>query len=102
MLKYIYDFWSPEESQPKIKANIFHVTEDDNVGFSIVDKKYLISKDDLEKVNLKPATDIIPGPSRNMPLMDKINLRMLNKAQLDIILNVKLKKTLPKTKPESY
>jgi hypothetical protein len=102
MLKYIYDFWNTESSPAAISSNSFHTTDDDKVGFSIIDKKYLISKDDLIKVNLKPVTDIIPGPSRNMPLMDKINLRMLNKAQLDVILNVKLRKTEPKVKQKIY
>ena len=43
-----------------------------------------------------PVKDIIPGPSRNMPPMfDKVDLRNLNKAQLDAILSVKLKPTPP-------
>ena len=59
-------------------------------------KKYLINIADLKSVNLQPVKDIIPGPSRNMPPMfDKVDLRNLNKAQLDAILNVKLKPTPP-------
>ena len=57
-----------------------------------LDKKYLITLNDLKSVNLQPVKDIIPAPSRNMPpLFDKINLQNLNKAQLECILNVKLK-----------
>ena len=58
------------------------------------DKKYLITLNDLKSVDLQPVKGIIPAPSRNMPpLFDKINLQNLNKAQLDCILNVKLKPT---------
>ena len=54
-------------------------------------QKMLISKEDLKKVKLKSVSNIIPGPARNMPLMDKFHLGMLNKAQLKEILNVKLR-----------
>jgi hypothetical protein len=58
----------------------------------IKENKYLITIEDLKKVNLTPVENIIPGPSRNMPpKYDKINLQNLNKAQLKEILNVKLK-----------
>lgn len=58
------------------------------------DKKFLISVEDLEKVNLTPVENVIPAPSRNMPpKYDKINLQYLNKAQLHEILNVKLRPT---------
>ena len=57
-------------------------------------KKYFITIEDLKKVNLQPVKNIIPNPSRNMPPMfDKVDLRNLNKAQLESILNVKLKPT---------
>lgn len=68
-----------------------------------VPKKYLISINDLKSVNLNPVKDIIPGPSRNMPPMfDKVDLRNLNKAQLDAILSVKLKPTPPIVKKVYY
>ena len=61
-----------------------------------VQKKYFISITDLNSVNLHPVKNVIPGPSRNMPPMfDKVDLRNLNKAQLNAILNVKLKPTPP-------
>lgn len=67
-----------------------------------LDKKYLITLSDLKSVNLQPVKDIIPAPSRNMPpLFDKINLQNLNKAQLECILNVKLKPT-PKVEKIIY
>ena len=66
------------------------------------EKKFLISIDQLKSVNLQPPKNIIPAPSRNMPPMfDKIDLRNLNKAQLDCILNVKLKPT-PKVEKIVY
>jgi len=101
VLSYIYSFiQTPNETQP-VPSNRYQTTTLDN-DFSIVDKKYLISKDDLIKVNLKPVTDIIPNPSRNMPPMDKVNLADLNKAQLNMILNVKLKPTQVNEKPTYY
>jgi hypothetical protein len=67
------------------------------------EKKYLISIDDLKSVNLQPVKDVIPGPSRNMPAtFDKVDLRNLNKAQMQAILNVKLKHTPPIEKPTYY
>ena len=51
------------------------------------DEKIIISIDDLKSVNLKPCT----YPSNVPPVFDKIDLRNLNKSQLDCILNVKLK-----------
>jgi hypothetical protein len=66
------------------------------------EKKFLISIDQLKSVNLQPPKNIIPAPARNMPPMfDKIDLRNLNKAQLDCILNVKLKPT-PKVEKIIY
>lgn len=60
-------------------------------------KKFLISVEDLAKVNLTPVDNVIPAPARNMPpKYDKINLQALNKAQLQEILNVKLKPTKKK------
>ena len=81
-----------------------NIQEEEN--FTVVKpecKKYLINIDDLKKVNLQPPKDIIPGPSRNMPpLFDKVDLRNLNKAQLNCILKVKLKKTRPNEKIKYY
>jgi hypothetical protein len=87
-------------AQPILSKSYQTTNLDDD--FSIVDKKYLISKDDLIKVNLKPVIDVIPNPSRNMPPMDKFNLRDLNKAQMNMILNVKLKPAIVNQKPVYY
>ena len=63
------------------------------------EKKYLITINELNSVNLNPVKDVIPGPSRNMPSsFDKVNLQNLNKAQLQQILNVKLKPIIVKEK----
>jgi|LauGreDrversion4_2_1035121.scaffolds.fasta_scaffold173973_2 hypothetical protein len=64
--------------------------------------KFLITSNDLNKVNLKPPSNIIPNPSRNMPLMDRFNLAILNKAQLKLIMSVKLKPTNPLIKQTYY
>ena len=51
-----------------------------------------VSINDLKSVNLTPVKDIVPNPSRNAPpFFEKVDLRNLNKAQLNCILNVKLK-----------
>ena len=69
----------------------FHVNDNTEDEYSVLEKKFLISSEDLEKINLRSSEDIIPNPSRNMPLLDKVSLQNLNKAQLNIILSVKLK-----------
>ena len=69
----------------------FHVNDNIEDDYSILEQKFLISSEDLEKINLRSSKDIIPNPSRNMPLLDKVSLKNLNKAQLNIILSVKLK-----------
>ena len=64
---------------------------------------YLITATDLLKVNLHPVKNVIPGPARNMPPnFAKVDLRNLNKAQLDIILSTKLKPTIINQKPIYY
>ena len=64
--------------------------------------KFLISIEDLNKVNLNPSKDVIPAPSRNMPLISMYNLHISNKAYLDEILNIKLKPAIINIKPEYY
>ena len=59
----------------------------------ILPKKFIITSDDLIKVNLNPQKDVVPAPSRNMPLLDTFELNIYNKAQLTEILNIKLKPT---------
>jgi hypothetical protein len=60
--------------------------------------KYLVSADDLLGVKLKSVDSIVPSPARNMPNISKFNLQMLNKAQLNAILSVKLKPVKPQKK----
>jgi hypothetical protein len=97
---YISTIWKSEEEINN--KNIYHSNENVEKDYSLVDKKYLISKEDLEKINLKPVSNIIPNPSRNMPYIDIVNLQSLNKAQLNMIMNVKLKPSLQNTKPSYY
>lgn len=73
------------------------ITTTENEGFEKIEatpqiKKHLISLKDLKSVNLQSVDNVIPGPSRNAPPeFTKVDLRNLNKAQLNQILNVKLK-----------
>ena len=95
-MSFIYNFFynyskSEPEKQNSNLVSKFHINDNVEDEYSLLDKKFLISKKDLEKINLKPVDNVIPNPSRNMPFMDKVSLQSLNKAQLDIILNVKLK-----------
>ena len=61
----------------------------------------LISEKDLLNVQLKPL-NVIPAPARNMPNLDKITLREMNKAYTDDILNIKLKKAVINPKKTYY
>ena len=92
LLNYIYDFWNTPKDN-NLNENNYHVNENIEDGCYLIDKKYLITRELLEEINLTPVQNVVPNPSRNMPPIDKINLRDLNKAQLNIILNVKLKPT---------
>ena len=74
--------------------NFYYVNEKkDNDDFV---KIGFVTINDLKSVNLNPVKDIIPNPSRNAPpFFEKVDLRNLNKAQLNCILNVKLKPIPP-------
>lgn len=110
MLEYLRTFMryysgSYEEKDTVIKANNSYNTIPDNGSYNSNKDEfiYLITAEDLLKVNLKPSNNIVPNPSRNMPpFFDKINLRMLNKAQLDTILSVKLRPIPENTKSKTY
>ena len=103
LFNYIYDYWNIPQTIPTNETkNIYYENDKVDDEYSVIDKKYLISIHELEKINLKPPSNIIPGPSRNMPPLDKFNLQSLNKAQLTTILNVKLKPTPPRKKVEYY
>jgi hypothetical protein len=78
-------------------SSYFYNNENENENDKKTDdfiKVHYVTMNDLQSVNLQPVKDIIPNPSRNMPpFYDKVDLRNLNKAQLNSILNVKLKPT---------
>lgn len=65
-------------------------------------KKFLISPDDLKKAKLDFNKNVIPAPSRNMPLIDTFELSIFNKAQLQEILNIKLRPIQKKLKQTYY
>jgi hypothetical protein len=69
----------------------FGNVKENNINDDFV-KIGFVTINDLKSVNLNPVKDIIPNPSRNAPpFFEKVDLRNLNKAQLNCILNVKLK-----------
>jgi hypothetical protein len=82
---YISSFFYENESEVEVKDS----SEDNDfvkVGF--------ISIKDLKSVQLQPVKDVIPNPSRNAPpCFTKVDLRNLNRAQLNSIMSVKLKPT---------
>ena len=62
-----------------------------------------VSVKDLKSVNLNTVKDLIPNPSRNAPpCFNKVDLRNLNRAQLNSILSVKLKPTPKVEKISNY
>jgi len=63
---------------------------------------HYITSDKLLAVKLKPPRDVVPSPARNMPPMDKFILTQLNKAQLDEIMKVKLRKIPERERPKYY
>ncbi len=102
LLNYVYNFWNPTEVVILKENNNYHINENVEDDCYLIDKKFLITKELLEEINLKPPDNIIPNPRRNMPPIDKMNLRCLNKAQLNIIMNVKLKPVPKIEKQQKY
>ena len=104
LINYIYDYWtsSSDVNNNITVKNNYHLNENIEDDCYLIDKKYLITQELLEEINLKPPANIIPNPSRNMPPIDKFNLRCLNKAQLNIIMNVKLKPIPKIEKQQKY
>lgn len=101
---YIYSWWSlPEKEYNKVPEAppliSTHKTENKNISNGT---NYLISPKELLSVKLKHVSDVIPSPARNMPHITKFQLHMLNKAQLQCILNVKLKPVQSVTKTKFY
>ena len=76
--------------------------QDNNINDDFV-KIGFVTINDLKSVNLTPVKDIVPNPSRNAPpFFEKVDLRNLNKAQLNCILNVKLKPITQMEKVKVY
>lgn len=101
MNSFYYYFWPNEvkvsqSETNNIETNIVSIPE------PILPKKFIISADDLKKVNLNPEKNVIPGPTRNMPVLDTFELQIHNKAHLDEILNIKLRPTVVNKKPTYY
>jgi hypothetical protein len=67
--------------------------EEKKDDFDDFQKIGLVTMKDLQSVSLQP---IVPLKNNNTPCFKKIDLRNLNRAQLDCILNVKLKPIPPK------
>jgi len=81
-----YYLYGTEENENQKEDEREDEREDDFIKLNFV------SIEQLKSVNLQPIKDIIPNPSRNIPPnFTKVDLRNLNKAQLDCILSVKLK-----------
>ena len=91
LLNYLYYLWGNKEIS-NIESDVYHSNENVESEYSIIDKKHLINKEDLEKVNLK---SIVVGTSDKTLLVNK-------KSPLDIILSVKLRPTSVIIKPNYY
>ena len=104
IVDYIYSLWSlPETKSNKIPDSPQLISSDKTENKNISnDLSYLISPKELLSVKLKHVSDVIPSPARNMPHITKFQLHMLNKAQLQSILNVKLKPVHRITTPKCY
>lgn len=102
LVDYIRSWWSPPaDIDLESSANFRNIVTsiDSDIKRSLLPP--LVSPNDLLSVKLKPPDDIIPAPARNMPSIDPISLYTLNKAQLQQILSVKLKK-VPKRPRKKY
>lgn len=104
IVDYIYSFWSSSETKSEKVPNappLLSSSKNENKNISN-GSIYLISPKELLSVKLKNVSDIIPSPARNMPHITKFQLHMLNKAQLQSILSVKLKPVKLISKPTYY
>lgn len=91
LVNYINSWWyGPEQNKEEINTKLGEDTKK-----NVSDIICLITVNDLKNVKLKPVKDIIPSPARNMPPINKFHLNMLNKAQLEAILSVKLRPVPP-------
>ena len=104
IINYIYGFYNSDknnviDSDIRNNENPYHEHENLENDYSIFDKKYLINKEELEKVILKPKSEI---SIKQLPLSNKVNLQSLNRSQLETIMKVKLKPIPWIEKPKSY
>lgn len=103
IVDYINLFWSSPDKNPDVPV-VLHSqkTESKTLEDNSDNIVYLISPKDLLNVKLKHVSDVVPSPARNMPHISKFQLNMLNKAQLQSILNVKLKPVIKPIKHTYY
>jgi len=96
-MSFIYNYFYKE-------TNLTPEDDDDDEKFVFIESenKYLITLEDLKSSGLKPINNVIPNPSRNMPLINTLSLIKSNKAQLDEILNIKLRPTIINKKQTYY
>lgn len=91
--RYISNYFSQEEEEKKLEPS--EVDDFVKIGF--------VSIKDLKSVNLTPVREIVPNPSRNAPpCFSKVDLRNLNRAQLNCIMNVKLRPIPPRDPVRIY
>lgn len=103
LVDYISSWLYTPETNNENNGNIPHAPPlTPSLKSKETDIVYLVSSDDLLSVKLKPVSNVIPAPARNMPNIDKFQLHMLNQAQLSSILSVKLKPVNRCTKPRVY
>jgi len=86
LLNYVYNFLNTSEVNNLKENNNCHIDENIEDDCYLIDKKYIITKELLGEINLKP-----PKTSIKTVPFDKVNLKCLSKAQLSVIMNVKLK-----------
>jgi hypothetical protein len=99
MYSYFTYYWYGETEKPVENSTI---AEEDKEPIFVPAN---VTLNDITKIKLKPVehrvlSDIIPNPSRNAPPnFSRVDMRNLNRAQLNSILNVKLKPIPVKEKP---
>ena len=99
-MSILYNYFFNYQTETTAEKETGYISDE----FTIVepDKKYLITLNDLKSVGLKHTKDVIAAPSRNMPLINTLSLLKSNKAQLEEIMNIKLKPVKLNIKPVYY
>ena len=78
LVNYLYDIIYPPDNNIK---NIYHICDEVEDEYYLVDKKIFITKEILGKTNLKPV------------VKNTIKLKSLHDSHLSSIMNIKLKPT---------